>query len=106
MAEYTAGNSYNKPKSRPREGENPSSASVAGKNKVTLVQNTRSKSKTAPPASVMDSPAVQIGERVCFYDKKERKYTGVVRWTGKSTPSRKFDCSVVGIQTVSLYSYE
>ena len=102
LIEYTAGNSYSKPKSYSHQGENPSYASVAGKDIGSPAQNTHSKSNAAP-ASVMDSPsAVQIGERVCFHDKNGKKYTGVVRWTGKSTRTRSYDCSVVGIQTVSL----
>ena len=100
MAEYTAGNSYSKPKSHPRERENPSFASVVLKNIGSPAQNTRSKSH--PRQGENPSFAVQIGDRVCFHDKNGKKYTGVVLWIGKSTPTKKFNCSVVGIQTVSL----
>lgn len=45
----------------------------------------------------------QRGQRVVFYDTKGCKHCGTVRWTGREGQTRKFEYSVVGIQTVSLY---
>ena len=43
----------------------------------------------------------RIKDRVCFYDKWGKKMTGTVKWIGNASRYRKFDYTVVGIQTVS-----
>ena len=64
--------------------------------------NTRSKS-TLKESSV-DYPSIfKIGERVQFHDIHGKKKTGTVKWTAKSTPTKTYDYTLVGIHTVRAF---
>lgn len=57
--------------------------------------------------SGVDSPkkpssVFRVGQRVIFHDKNGDKHYGVVEWTGREGPAKKFDYPVVGIKTVRI----
>ena len=68
------------------------------------------KGQTLPSGAVdvedtsVDYPSVfKIGERVQFHDIHGKKKTGTVKWTAKSTPTKTYDYTLVGIHTVRAF---
>ena len=63
--------------------------------------NTRLKYKMKE--SPVDKHSIfQVGDRVCFYDKKGINKKGTVKWIGNSSKTRNFGYNIIGIYTVSL----
>ena len=53
------------------------------------------------PSQIQDASS-KLGDKVVFYDDKDRPVNGIVRWIGINTNVFRDGTKIVGIETVSL----